>query len=120
MTNFNLAFPVLMLISGIFLMLWTTRLNRNILNGQETSLPKYFIGSALSGLWIFLISVGGILVLGSVYEGYAWTLLETIEIVIVGLIGGIAAMLGTLWQFFIVTKFRDILYQGLIQKDKKK
>jgi hypothetical protein len=56
-------------------MLRTMRLNRNILNGQETSLPKYFAGSTLSGVWIFLISVGGILLLGSVYEGYGWTTL---------------------------------------------
>jgi hypothetical protein len=118
--NLNWVFPALMLISGVFLMLWTTRFNRNILNGQETSLPKYFVGSALSGLWIFLISVGGILLLGSVYEGYGWTTFETIEIVIVGVIGGIVAMIGTLWQFFIVTKFREILYQMLGRKNKEK
>lgn len=120
MMNLNWFFPALIVIFGVFLMLWTTRLNRNILNGQETSLPKYFVGSALSGLWIFLISVGGILLIGSVYEGYGWTLTETISIVSVSVIGGIAAMLGTLWQFFIVTKFRDSLYQSLIRKNKKK
>jgi hypothetical protein len=120
MTNFNAVFPVLMLISGIFLMLWTTRFNRNILNGQETSLRKYFVRSALYGLWVFLISVGGILAAGSVYEGYNWTTRETIGIALLGVIGGILAMIGSLWQFFIVTKFRDSLYQRLSRKNKKK
>jgi hypothetical protein len=117
--NLNWVFPALMLISGVFLMLWTTPFNRNVLKGQETSLLKYFVVSALSGLWIFLISVGGILLLGSVYEGYGWTTFETIQIVIVGVIVGIVDMIGTLWQFFIVTKFRDILYQFLSRKNKK-
>ena len=119
MTNFNWVFPVMMLVSGVFLMLWTTRFNRNILNGQETSLRKYLIGSVLYGLWVFLISVGGILAAGLVYEGYSWTSRETIWIAILGVIGGILAMIGSLWQFFIVTKFRDILYQSLRRKNKK-
>jgi len=120
MTNFNLFFSVLMLVSGVFLMLWTIRFNRNILKGQETSLRKYLVGSALSGLWVFLISVGGILAAGSVNEGYGLTTPETIEIAILGVIGGILAMIGSLWQFFVVSKFRDILYQSLSRKNKKR
>ena len=119
MKNFNWVFPVLMLVSGVFLMVWTTRLNRNILNGQETSLRKYFVGSSLSGLWIFLISVGGVLTVGSVYEDHGWTTHETVEIAIIGVIAGILAGIGSLWQFFIVTKFRDVLHQSLSRKNKK-
>lgn len=119
MPNFNWFFPILMLVLGVLLMLRTIQFNRKILNGQETSLRKYLAGSALSGLWVLLISVGGILTLGSVYDGYVWTLQETITIVLLGVIGGILAMIGSLWQFFVVGKFRDILYQSLHRKAKK-
>jgi hypothetical protein len=120
MTNFNWVFPVLMLVSGLFLMLGTTRYNRNILNGQETSLRKYLIGSTLYGLWVFLISVGGILAVGSIYGSDGWTARETIQIVILGVIGGILAIVGSLWQIFIVSNFRDSLYKSLSRKNKKK
>jgi hypothetical protein len=118
MKNFNLILPALMLVIGLILMFWTTQFNRNLLHGQETSIKKYFIGATLFGLWIFLISVGGILVIGSVYEDSGWTTYETIEIVILGVIGGMLAIIGSLWQFFIVTKFREILYQLLGRKNK--
>jgi hypothetical protein len=120
MSNVSWFLPILMLASGVLLMLWTTRFNRNILNGQETSASKYFIGSGLYGLWVFLISVGGILTVGLVYEGHGWSSYETVEIVILGAIGGILAAIGSLWQFFIVTKFREILYQSLNRKNKQK
>lgn len=118
MKNSNLILPLLMLVIGVILMIWTTRFNRNLLNGQETSLKKYFIGATLFGLWIFLISVGGILTIGSVYGDRGWTTYETIEIVILGVIGGALAVIGSLWQFFIVTQFREILYKMLSRKNK--
>jgi hypothetical protein len=119
MIQLNWVFPILMLVSGVFLMLWTSRFNRNILNGQETSLGKYLIGSIFYGLWVFLISVGGILAAGLVYEGYEWTTDEKIGIVLLGVVGGVVAVIGSLWQAFIVTKFREKLYRSLSQKKKK-
>jgi hypothetical protein len=118
MKNLSLVLPVLMLASGIFLMFWATRFNHNLLIGEETSLSKYFIGAILFGLWVFLISVGGILIIGFGYEDIGWTTFETIEIVILGMIGGILAILGSLWQFFIATKFREILHRALSRKNK--
>jgi len=120
MTNFNWVFPALMLIFGVFLMFWTLRFNRNLFNGQATQLWKYVLGSALYGLWVFLVSVGGILVAGSIYESYGWTTHETIGIAVLGLIAGVLATIGALWQFFIATKLRDNIYQLLVRKDKKK
>jgi steroid 5-alpha reductase family enzyme len=118
MKNFDLVFPILMPVIGVVLMIWTTRFNRKLLNGQETSLKKYFIGATLFGLWVFLISVGVILGIGTVSGDGGWTTYETIEIVILGIIGGIVAIMGSLWQFFIVTKFREILYRALSRKNK--
>lgn len=58
------------------------RFNQKLFSEQETSLRKYFMSAALSGLWVFLISVGGILAAGSVYKGYGWTTCEAIWIAV--------------------------------------
>lgn len=92
--------------------------NRYLLKGRETSLGKYFLGAAMGGLCIFLISVGGILLVSLVYGNRGWTTYETIEIILLGIVVSILAVVGTLWQFFLVSKFREILYQVLNRKKK--
>jgi hypothetical protein len=106
--NFAVVLPVLMLLLGVVLMYWTTQFNRNLLNTQERFLGKYITGAVVFGLWIFLVSVGAVITVGSYFGKQAWTTYETIEIIILGLIGGILAVIGALWQFFIVTRFRNI------------
>ena len=118
MQNLEIVIPTLMLITGILLMIWTTRFNRTLLQRQESSLWKYFLGATLFGVWIFLVSVGGILVIGSVQAGLGWSTYQITEIIIVGLVGSLLAIVGSLWQFFIVTNFREILYQRLNRKSK--
>jgi hypothetical protein len=119
MINLNWVIPGFILICGILLMLWTTRSNRKLFIGQEISFRKYLINSALYGLWIFLISVGIILLIGSVNKGYQWTTSETLRFLILGFAAGILGMFGSLWQFFLVSEFRESLYKYLKLKVKK-
>jgi hypothetical protein len=110
---------VLTLVSGVFLVIWMTRLNRKIFNGQEISLRRYFVASALNGLCVLLIFLGCILLVGFADKGYAWSVHDIQWIVAVGFIGGIFIMLGSLWSYFIAGKFRELLYQKLNDKYKK-
>src|SRR6266542_3900796 len=97
-------FPVLILISGVFLifgvflMLRMIRFDRKIFNGAEISLREYLIGSALTGACVFLISLSGILVAASVsvYYREGWTTYEMIEIAIFVAIVTILAIIGSL------------------------
>jgi hypothetical protein len=114
--NMNRIFPVLMLVCGFLLMVWTLRFSRQILNGEETSLRKYLLGSALHGLWVFLIAVGGILTIGLIYESHGWSTSEKMEIMILGFGAGILGMVGSLWQFFLGTRFRESLHRNLKRK----
>jgi hypothetical protein len=84
-----------------------------LFRGQEISFRKYLINSALTGLWIFLVSVGIILLIGSLYKGYQWASDETLDILILGFVAGILGMFGSLWQFFLASKFRESLYKYL-------
>src|SRR5258708_228540 len=125
--NLNWFFLALILMSGIclissvFLMLWTFRVDRKIFKGEETSLRGYLIGAALTCSWVFLLLVSGILAADSisVYYGYGWTIYETTEIAIVVVIAVILVMTGSLWQYFVAGKFRELLYQKLKEKYKK-
>jgi hypothetical protein len=116
MYNFELLIAALMLVSGICLMIWTTRHNRKLLHNQGSSVWKYFIGAVSFGVWIFLVSVGCILLIGSINGGSNWSAYETMEFIILALIGSLVAIVGALWQFFLVTKFRENLYQKLNHK----
>ena len=118
--NFNWVIPILILTSSIVLILWTTRFNNKISFGQESSWAKYITGSALYGLSAFLIFVGITLVMGLIDKDYVWSTHEIIGAVIFGLFCGIVAMIGSLWQFLIVGKFRELLYKNLKSKNKNK
>ena len=120
MEIFDWVLSILTLVSAVFLMFWRLRSDRNLFNGQETSLRKYFTASALQGLCVFLLYIGIFLVGVAMYPDYGFTTRETILIVVLGLIVGILAMIASLWQFFIVTKFRESLYQSLSRRIKKK
>ena len=122
--NLNWFFPVLILtvlilISGVFLMLRMIRVDRKIFNGEEASLRTYLIGSALTGACVFLLFVGMILVTALVVKDIGWLRDGIIWIIILGLAGGIMAMIGSLWRYFIAGKFRELLYQKLKEKYKK-
>ena len=125
--NLNWLFPVLILVSGVFLiigvflMLQMIRVDRKIFKGEGGSLHEYLIGSALTGACVFLISVSGILAAGSVsvYYGEGWTVYEILEIAILVSIVAVLAVIGSLWRYFIVGKFRDVLYQKLKDRYKK-
>ncbi len=113
------VFGFFMLASGIFLLVWTSRLNRKIFNGQEVSLRRHFIASALNGLCVFLISLGCVLLVGFADKSYSWSVRDIPWIAALGFIGGIFMMVGSLWSYFIAGKFRELLYQKLKDKYKK-
>jgi hypothetical protein len=116
MNDFELLISVLMLVSGVCLMIWTTRYNRKLFHGRENSVWKYFIGAVLFGAWIFLVSIGGILLLGSLNTSSGWSSYQTMELIVLALVGSLIAILGALWQFLLHTKLRENLYQKLNNK----
>jgi hypothetical protein len=125
--NLNWPFPVLVLLSvvflitGIFLMVRMIPVDRKLFMGEGISFHEYLVGSALTGACAFLIIGGIILAVGSLsaYYGEGWTVDEIIAAVIIVSIGAILAAIGSLWQYFIVGKFREFIYQKLREKYRK-
>lgn len=111
-------FLIIVLGCGIALMILTHRRSKIMFFGKETSLLKAIGMSALSGLSVSLLFMGISLLIGILNSNYRWTSSGIITIVTLGLILGVIATVGSLWQSYIIGKFRKYLYQKL-NRDKK-
>jgi hypothetical protein len=125
--NLNWLFPVLIylsgvfLIIGIFLMVRMISVDQKLFMGEGNSLHEYLVSSAIAGACAFLIFGSFILAVGllSVYYGEGWTVDEIIAAAIIVSLGAILVAIGSLWRYFIVGKFREFIYQKLRDKYRK-
>jgi hypothetical protein len=61
----------------------------------------------------------GIIITSSITdENYSWSVVKVLEAVIVSIIPGAVTMLGSIYQIFSTTKYRDILIKYLKNRNK--
>lgn len=102
--------------SGIILMVIAILLSRTILQGRETSRLNRVVNSILLGMSASLIFMSVVFVIGLLDVTYTWTYQRLMAIGLVSLFPGIVVTIGSYWQFFVATKFREHLYRALTVK----
>ncbi len=109
-----------MLGSGIITTIWLSRFSRKVFLGQESSPHKKLGISILSGVSVGLIFVSVALIAGVLDTNYEWTEAGITGVGLLALAIAIIATIGSLWQFFVIGRFRTHLYRKLQEKNKDK
>jgi len=117
--NINWIIPTILILGGILLMIYVFRFSRELYYGRNASLSKYLISSVLFGLWVFLILVGVVMELGATDTSYKWVANEILGVILFGFVIGLIATIGALWGYFVIGKFRQLLYEWIKRKYKK-
>ncbi len=73
------------------------------------AISKYLRSAALAGLSICLLVVGSVVGISVLYPAYPWNLTEALGTVALGLLAGLIAAAGSLWQFYAADKLREKL-----------
>lgn len=109
----QLLFTFIAFASGVLLAIFTYRRSKALFIGKESSFLKAAGNSILSGISVAFIFIGIAFVIGIADSNYSWETKEVITVLVLGLILGVIATLGSFWQFFLVGKFRKRLYGKL-------
>ncbi len=72
-------------------------------------ISRYLRNAALAGLSICLLLTGSIVGISVLYPGYQWNLTGALGTVALGLVAGLVAVAGSLWQFYAADRFREKL-----------
>jgi hypothetical protein len=103
---------------GTFLAVRILRFNLRVRWTQGIPLRKYLVASSGSGLAVFLVSTGFILLMGSFFRDAGLTPFVTEEIFVFTAALGILTILGSLWYYFLNGKLRESLIKRLRQRDR--
>lgn len=108
------------LIFGIYLFYLSFRNSKNYFTGEETEIRKIISRSALISFSATIIFFSSVYFIGSLTEiSYKWSFLELVKSFGLFSIPGFVIFAGSLWQFFFVSKYRDILLKIINKRNIK-
>lgn len=113
MTSMKWIIAAIALLGGLILMVNWWQSSRRLYFGQGATLAKYLISSALAGAWACLLLLGFILAVGAFDLRYEWKATEFIGAIVFSLMLGFVTVIGSLWSYFVVGKFREALLRWL-------
>jgi hypothetical protein len=94
---------------GITLAIVSYRTSMSIISGNKQGLGNAIRNSVLSGVSVSLIFVGVASIISIRDPGYAWQASGIAAIILLALVAGIIATIGSLWQFYLAGKLRGHL-----------
>lgn len=112
----NLLVVIILILLGLGIshMIYTRRIGlRDFIEEPQSLLGVFFRGSLIPGAIAGMIFLGILIVVGFLDRGYTWTLQGILGMIIIALVAGLLVMLGSLWQLFIVGKYRGFLFSRL-------
>ncbi len=109
-------FGLLVLAAGIGLITRSWRGTQDDFLGNRQPWRERTVRSALSGFGAFLAGAGVIVAASSWFWGAAWSSKGVAAILVLGLVIVVVTTLGSLWQYFLVDRFRD----GLVEHFRRK
>ncbi len=113
----EIALFILVLIGVIALFIWTSRLSSKVFWGQITPTRELLWISLLSAIPVSLLFIDIILFASILDISYTWSITAVIGVLLISLFLGLLGFLGSMWQFFIVGKFRSHLFAKLRRKE---
>jgi hypothetical protein len=114
-----LAIPFLILaIVGLYMLISSYQHMERIVAGKETKIRNIVFRSAVLGFSATLIFFSGIFFFTAIFnEPFEWSLGNLLKSFAFFSVGGIIIFFGSLWQFFLISKYRDILIK-IIKRQK--
>lgn len=106
-----IVFSLLLGVVGIVLFIREYRESRRILFGFETSRRIIIRTAVMNGLVLNLSFLALELLLAGLDKHHIWTVESILVMVAIPIIGNVIVTLGSLWQFYIIGKYRGFMFR---------
>ena len=120
MNYFVIPLLIACIVIGLCLGIYAYRDSRPIFFGLETSWKKRLSNAIYNGISSSMIFMSIILIVGLIEPKYNWSLKNILLFAAFSGFPGLIVTLGSIWQFFIVNRYRKKIIHSINRQDKER